>query len=164
MRRARQVVNRHPSEDPRRDVQLTRRLLALMLIRRRDKLVLLLVAVLRRRVTWSNYGRKHDFVNAVSWNQEFGVAQFDLDLFLRHDVGQTHREDVWPLLFEQGSALPFLFGFLELLLRFLAFFDLRDDDLVADLHAHGVDRGARRRRENVRSIDGTRTFVTIDLP
>src|SRR5215213_4746946 len=125
-----------------------------MLIRRFDKAVILFVAVLRRRITWANNCRKYHFVNTVSWNKQLGVTQLDLNLFLRHQVRQTHREDVWPLLLQQGSTLPFFFGLVEIFLRLLALFDFSDDDLVSYLHTHGVDGRARRCWKDVGSVDG----------
>ena len=155
MRRGRQIVNRHTRGNARRNVESARRLLALVLIRRLDKAVVLRLVVLRRCIAWSNDCRKHDFVNAVGRNKQLGVTQLDLNLFLRHQVRQTHREDVGSLLFEQRCALPCFFGFLKVLLRLIALFDLRDDDLVADLHAHRVDGSAGRCRKNVSSINRT---------
>ena len=115
------------------------------------------------RVPRSHHSRIHEFVDAVGWHEQLGVPQLNLDLLSRHEIGEIHGKNIWPVLFEQRSAFSLLLGLLELLLRLLALFDFGHDDVVADSHSHSVNGGARRSREHVSRIDWSRTFVAIGL-
>ena len=69
------------------------------------------------RVARPDDGGKDHFIDAVRRRQQFGVAKFDLDLIARHEVSETHRKHVRPVLLQERRALSFLLGLVEFLFR-----------------------------------------------
>jgi hypothetical protein len=96
-------------------------------------------------------------------NQQLGIIQLDLDPFLGHHVGHPRGQHVRPLLIQQGGAFAVGFGLLVFGVGFFFSIDVRFDDPDADLHAHPVNRGARRGGEDVDRLDGLVAGIVEDL-
>ena len=102
-------------------------------------------------------------VAAVGGQQQLGVAQLDLDLIARQDVGHAHLEHIGPPLIEQRSAAAGLLGGLVFDPRALLLANVGCEYALADAHRHAVHGGLGRTGEDVERFDRARALVAIDL-
>ena len=97
--------------------------------------------------------REDELVPAVGVGQRVEVADVDVDLLARLDVGDRLGEDVRPLLGQQRGDVALALGLLVDLLGLLALADDAADLPLADGHDELVDRRVVRQREDVDRLD-----------
>ena len=115
------------------------------------------------RVAGTDNGRVDKFVGPVRRDEQFGVAQFNINCITRHNVRDIHAENIRSLLFQQRGAFAILFCLIKLLLRHLTLLDLSGNDLIADDHLHAMDRRSGGRGENIAAADGEDAVIGIGL-
>jgi hypothetical protein len=84
--------------------------------------------------------------------QHLLVFERDDDVLVRADVGDTRREHVRPLLFDERRLASVRLGVVVRAARFGALLDLTFDHAVADVHRHVIDGGLVGQWENVHAL------------
>src|SRR5262245_23923125 len=106
-----------------------------------------------RDVTWTNNHREHKLVRAILVLQRFDIADRNLHLFTRKDVGDRLSEDIWTFLVEQTCNLATRLSGIVNSLGFFARKNLAAHCPVADDHGHIVDGCILRQRKGVDRLD-----------